>query len=155
MPVVNEIEVARAVDRLPEAVFDRIRAFESYPSYSSYLERVRPIETSESLPTYRLEFAWWRLSFETRTRVVALDPPNRIDWEVVADLDAHGSWAVTEDAGSSTLTLHVEYAPETLASENVSLPFGITLGWVREKAESLIETEATRVLDRIVADIEQ
>lgn len=150
----NEIEVARSVDGPPETVFEHVRAFESYPAYSAYLENVRPIQSERELPTYGLQFAWWRLSFETRTRVVALEPPARIDWEVLTDLDAQGYWGITETGPSSRLTLHVEYAPETLASDAVSLPFGVSLAWVREKATSLIEAEAKRVLDRIVRDIE-
>jgi uncharacterized membrane protein len=153
---VNEIEVSRRVDRPPTAVFPVLRDFAGYPEYSTYLERVRRTGGSGQKVQYALQFGWWRLSYETHTRILELDPPRLIKWEVTSALDANGHWRVSEqsDGNGSILTLRIEYNPESLAGGSVSLPIGISLDWVREKVEPMIQNEARQVLDRIAADVE-
>lgn len=152
----NEIEVSRRVDRPPEAVFPVLRDFEGYPEYSTYLDQVRRTGGSGEKLEYALQFGWWRLSYETHTRVLELDPPGLIKWEVTSTLDANGYWNVSAQAGgtASTLTLRIEYNPESLAGGSVALPLGVSLDWVRKKVEPMIQDEARQVLDRIGADLE-
>ena len=152
---VNEIEVSRVVEQPPVAVFPVLWDFEGYPAYSTYLEAVNQVEVDGQQPTYALQFAWWRLSYETRTRVLDLDPPHVIEWEVTSDLDASGAWTVAESAtAASRLTLRIQYDADSLTGGSVSLPFGVSLEWVREKVEPMIRREANRVLDRIATDLE-
>lgn len=152
---VNEIEVSRRVEQPPVVVFPVLRDFEGYPAYSTYLKGVNQVSENGQQPTYALQFAWWRLSYETRTRVLDLDPPHVIEWEVTSELDASGQWTVAEPAeGQSRLTLRIEYDASSLTGGGVSLPFGVSLEWVREKVEPMIRREADRVLERIATELE-
>lgn len=156
MEHVNEIEVSRRIECEPTAVFPVLRDFEGYPEYSTYLDSVERVRGSDSQSEYVLQFGWWRLTYETRTRVVEMEAPETIEWEVVSDLDASGHWRVSEEADGdgASLTLRIEYDPASVTGNSVSLPFGITLDWVRQKVEPMIHAEARRVLDRIADDLE-
>jgi ribosome-associated toxin RatA of RatAB toxin-antitoxin module len=149
---VNRIEVSRPIDRSQEAVFEAVEAFHRYPAYSKYLEAVSQVGTREDLPEYALEFAWWRLSYETRTRVLASEPPQQLDWTVVG-VDASGTWTV-EPLGDdrARLGLAAQYDFDSVGS--VSLPIGVSRDWLEGKVADLIEGEADRVLSRIAADLE-
>ncbi|MGM0371252.1 MAG: SRPBCC family protein [Halobacteriota archaeon] len=149
----NEIAVARPVDQPPEVVFATVRDFQAYPRYSKYLQSVSA--TAETQVTeYAFQFGWWKLAYETQARVTACEPPHTIDWTITQDLEADGRWVVEERSDGSQLHFQVAYDPDSLGSDAVSLPFGVSLDWVRDRATALIESEAKRVLDRIVAEVD-
>lgn len=152
----NRIEVSRSVDRSPVAVFGTVRDFSGYPAYSEYLTGVTVDGDGDSGTEYVLDIRVFGLSFDVRTRLDELDPPRRIGWSVLEDIDAAGQWIVrpAEGGNGSELELVVEYDPESVDSSVVSLPFGMSFDWLASKAESLAEREAETVLDRLVADLE-
>jgi uncharacterized membrane protein len=148
---VQRIELDRTVSRAPDVVFDRLLDFEGYPRYSEYLRSVSARGDRE----YGLTFGWWKLSYDTRARVTDRVRPRRIDWTVVSDLEANGSWLV-EDRGQNTrIRFQAAYDPGSLGPGAVSLPLGVSLDWIRTRAEGLIQEEANRVMDRVVADLDQ
>ena len=148
----NRIEVSRPVERSAEAVFDTVAAFHRYPAYSKYLDAVSEVGSHDGLPEYALAFSWWRLTYETRTRVVDREPPRQLDWEVL-DVAASGSWTVEpRGADRARLGLTAQYDFDSVGS--VSLPFGVSRDWLENKVAGLIEGEADRVLARIAADLE-
>jgi len=153
---VNRVEVERVVERSPETVYEAVADFRRYPRYSKYLERVREDRRVDGLPHYTLEFAWWRLTYDVSTRVVAANAPNYLDWEITTSLDASGRWSVEslDDGSKARLVLRADYDPDSVGDRAVSLPFGVSLDWVLDKAVTLVENEADRVIDRIVKDVE-
>ncbi|MFW6383795.1 MAG: SRPBCC family protein [Halodesulfurarchaeum sp.] len=151
----NRIEVSQPIERAPEAVFEVVEAFSRYPAYSKYLDAVSQVGTRDDLPEYALSFSWWRLTYETRTRVLDRDPPRTLDWEVATDVDASGTWTV-EPLGPDRARLRLEarYDLDSIGSTGVSLPFGFSVNWLKRNVDDLISSEADRVLARIAANLE-
>ncbi len=144
----------------PEEVYDFLVDFPRYANYSKHLTEV--VAHGEGGPgtEYDLRFEWWKLSYTARSRVTAVDPPERIDWAVVKDLDATGYWlveATDPPAGEETatrVTFHVEFDADSADTDAIDLPSLVSLGWVIDKVKPKIKQEAERVVRRIVADIE-
>lgn len=65
-----------------------------------------------------------------------------------------GSGADPADAPASRVAFVAEFDPESVHSGMVDLPSLVSLDWVIEKVTPKIESEATRVVERAVADIE-
>ncbi|MFW5921889.1 MAG: type II toxin-antitoxin system RatA family toxin [Halodesulfurarchaeum sp.] len=153
----NRIEGSRRVDQSPEAVFGAVRDFSGYTDYSDYLRAVTVDGDGDRGTEYVLDIRVLGLTVDVRTRLDELDPPRRIEWSVLGDVEAAGQWNVRpiEGGNGSTLELIVEYDPESVDSSVVSLPFGLSVARLTSKAESLAEREAETVLDRLVADVEQ
>ncbi|WP_070365929.1 SRPBCC family protein [Halodesulfurarchaeum formicicum] len=149
----NEIAVSRDLNQPPPVVFDTVRDFQAYPRYSKYLQSVSA--TADTRATeYEFQFGWWKLAYETQAQVTACEPPHTIDWTITQDLEAEGRWVVEERSDGSQLHFQVAYDPDSLGSDAVSLPFGVSLDWVRDRATDLIESEAKRVLDRIARAVD-
>jgi len=158
---VDSIEVSTLVYLPPEDVYDFLIDFPGYVSYSKYLERVREHGDGGPGTEYDLRFAWWKLSYTVRSRVVDVDPPRRIDWRVVEDIDARGRWTVEhvpEEAGDRAdacrVRLHVDYRPDSVDRGALDLPTLVSLDWLVDRVKPLVEEEAERVVRRIVADLE-
>lgn len=153
----NRIEVSRRVNRDPAVVFAAARDFSAYPDYSEYLKDVTPDGDGTPGTEYDLHIHVLGLSFDVRTRLEELDPPRRIEWSVHGELDAVGRWIVTpvSDETASKIDLVLEYDPNSIDSSVVSLPFGLSVSWVADRAEALAEREVEAVLDRLVADLER
>ncbi len=165
----NRVEVSTTVYLPPQAVYEFLLEFRGYASYSEYLRSVRQYGDGGPGTEYELDFAWWKLQYTARSAVTEVDPPNRIEWRLIKDIDAAGRWLVepleptdrdgesTVDEGDgpeTTVTLVVEYAPESADNNVVDLPRFVSLGWVIEKLKPKIQTEAERIVRRIVADLE-
>ncbi len=137
-------------------VFETLRDFTRYPAYSAYLETVLGEGQSGPGTEYELRFQLFGTSFDVRTRLVDLRPPQTIEWEVIDELDARGRWNVSElDGGkSSRIELEIEYDPQSVSPGTVSLPFGVSLGWVQKRAERVAQSEARQILDRIATELE-
>ena len=92
----------------------------------------------------------------------AVDPPDRIDWRVIKDIDAAGFWSVEEVPEeappdcetASRVTFRVDFHPESVDSDTLNLPRFVSLSWVIERVKPKIESEAQRIVRRIVADLE-
>jgi uncharacterized membrane protein len=92
---------AETVVRAPmEAVFDLLVDVQRYDEFSQYLESVGADGDGGPGTIYRLRFEWWRLSYTAVSRVEAIDRPQRIDWKVIKDIDATGSWQLAPAEGT-------------------------------------------------------
>lgn len=170
----NRVEVSTVVYLPAEEVYEFLLDFRGYAGYSKYLRSVRQFGDGGVGTEYELDFAWWKLGYTARSKVIDVDPPERIEWELTKDIDATGRWVVepaggdpnstaesTEDEhpGSEVdpeteVTLLVEYAPGSADDSVVDLPRFVSLGWVIEKVKPKIRAEAERIIRRVVADLE-
>lgn len=158
----DAVEVSTVVYVPPQEMYDFIVDFPRYANYSEYLESVDRDGDGNAGTRYTMQFAWWKLTYTTRTEVVDTDPPWRIDWRVTKDIDADGYWRVEEVPNSalsdgetaSRVSLRIEYDSESVSAGSIDLPRFVSLSWVIEKVKPLIRKEATQVVERIVADIE-
>ena len=143
-----------------EEVFEFLLEFQGYARYSEYLERVEGFGDGSTGTEYELTFSWWKLSYTARSRVTAVDAPERIDWRLTKDLDAGGFWEVTAadadgDAGeASRVRFRAEFAPDSANTSAISLPRLVSWDWVIGKVKPKIQSEAERVVSRAVRDIE-
>ena len=156
----DSIEVSTEVYLPPADVYEFLIDFPRYADYSEYLEDVEGHGDGSPGTTYDLQFAWWKLTYTARSEVTDVDPPNRIDWKIVKDIHAHGYWAVEEidppdgREHASRVRFHVAFDADSVDSSQFDLPSLVSLSWVVEKVKPLIENEAERIVERIVADLE-
>jgi hypothetical protein len=159
---VDTVEVSTVVYVPPEAAYEFLVDFPRYADYSEYLQAVRADGDGSPGTRYALEFAWWKLTYTAHTEVTDVDPPNRIDWEVVSDLDASGYWRIepvpdqapSDAETASRVTFTVRFDGDSVTDGAVDLPRLVSLSWVVEKVKPLIQREAEGVVERIVADLE-
>jgi len=155
---VDELVVSTQVHAPAGEVYDLLEDLERYDRYSKYLRRVRRATGDGGAGTrYALEFAWWKLTYTARSTVTDVDPPNRIDWRITKDIDANGHWLVDPIAGEEAVCdveFRVNFDPDSADSGALDLPFGVSFDWVLAKAIPLFRSEAERVVERAVADLE-
>ena len=151
----DTVEVSTEVDLSPEAVYEFLLDFPGYAEYSEHLTAVRQHGDGAPGTEYELDFAWWKLTYTARSRVTGVDPPDRIDWRVVKDVDAAGHWAVERVEEETTrVTFVVEYHPDSAEEHAFDLPRFVSLDWVVGKLKPKVRAEAEQVVRRIVADLE-
>jgi uncharacterized protein YndB with AHSA1/START domain len=154
----DSVRMSTVVYVPPEEVYDFLMDFEGYKDYSGYVDRIHVDGDGGVGTEYGIEFSWWKLSYLARSRVVALDPPERIEWEIIKDVDARGQWEVHElddhDGDASRVVIHVNFDPDSVGSDTVDLPFFVDVSWLVEKAIPLIVRQARNVLRGVVADLE-
>ena len=162
----DTIVVRTVVYEEPEAVYAFLIDFPRYANYSKYLTDVRRLQGDGGIGTqYGLRFAWWKLTYTAHSEVVDVDPPEQIDWRVIKDIDANGSWridpheelpaAAPDDATAACdVALRVEFDPDSADASVLNLPRLVSFGWVLQRAIPLIRDEAERVVQRAVTDLE-
>jgi ribosome-associated toxin RatA of RatAB toxin-antitoxin module len=157
---VDSIEVSTVVYLPPEDIYAFLIDFPGYANYSEHITGVSRHGDGSPGTVYDLHFAWWKLTYTTRSRVTDTDPPQKIDWEITKDIDAHGYWQVEEREPpegrehASQVRLHIEFDADSADPTGLDLPRLVSLSWVIEKVKPLIEREAERIVERVVADIE-
>ncbi|WP_324758530.1 SRPBCC family protein [Haloarcula sp. GH36] len=158
----DEVEVSTVVYVPAEEIYEFLLDFPGYARYSEYIDRVEQDGDGTPGTRYDLVFSWWKLSYTARSEVTGVERPTRIDWRIVKDIDADGYWAVDpdpEDApadveDASRVVLRIAFDPDSASSDAVDLPRLVSMEWVIEKVKPLIEKEAQRIVERVVADIE-
>lgn len=153
----DTVEVTTVVYLPPEEVYEFLLGFQSYAEYSEHLTGVRQFGDGEPGTEYELDFSWWKLTYTARSKVTDVDPPNRIDWRIVKDIDAVGQWLVEPldaEEPRTQVTMRIEYAPDSADDGTLDLPRFVSLDWVVEKITPKVKAEAERVVRRIVADLE-
>lgn len=162
----EEIVVSTVVYQGPEEVYDLLADFPRYTRYTEYLKEVRRVEGDGGAGTrYDLRFAWWKLSYTARSEVTGVDPPERIDWRLVKDLDAQGRWRIEPRAElpadapewASTacdVRLEAEYDPHSARESALSLPRFVSMDWVVRKAVPLVREELRQIFQRAARDLE-
>ncbi|AGN01107.1 hypothetical protein L593_05790 [Salinarchaeum sp. Harcht-Bsk1] len=149
----------------PERVYDLLVSFTEYAQYSEYLDEVTRHGDGSPGTEYELSFSWWRLAHTTRSRVTDVDPPNVINWRLVSRIAAQGRWEIEEAAepihGTAStgdpvtrVRFVVEYDPESADGDVLGLPALLSFDGLVDRVTPLIEDEATRVVERVVADLE-
>jgi len=158
---VDRIELSTVVYVVPEEVYEHILEFTGFANYSEYLREIRRHGDGSPGTRYDITASWWKLTHTTRSEVTAVDPPNRIDWRLVKDVDARGYWTVEPEPGAapdgsaaSRVRLVVEFAPETADSSVLDLPPLVSIDWVLDRVIAEVEAEAERVVRRLVANLE-
>jgi ribosome-associated toxin RatA of RatAB toxin-antitoxin module len=157
---VEELKARTVVYATPETLYDFLLDFPGYSQYSEYLDHVEQDGDGGPGTTYELTFSWWKLSYTARSEVTAVDPPERIDWRICKDIDAKGWWDVTpvsppNSADTATeIEFYVAYDPDSASPSAVDIPRLVSIEWVIEKVKPLVREEATRIVRRVVADIE-
>jgi hypothetical protein len=162
---VDELVVSTVVYLPPTEVYDFLVDFPRYANYSKHLREVRQRGDGTPGTTYELVFSWWKLTYTARSQVTDADRPDRVDWRLTKDLDAHGCWRVerlsdlpadapAEADVASRVFLEVRFDPDSVSARALDLPSLVSLGWVVRRVKPLIEEEGERVVRRIVADIE-
>ena len=156
----DEIEARTVVYAPPEELYDFLLDFPGYARYSEYLDRVTQDGDGTVGTRYALQFSWWKLSYTARSEVTGVDPPERIDWRIVKDIDAEGYWGITPIEppdgveAATEVVLHIEYDASSASASAVDLPKLVSMGWVIQKVQPLVRKEATRIVRRVVDDIE-
>jgi uncharacterized membrane protein len=159
---VQRVEVSTVVYLPPEEIYEFLVDFPRYAKYSKYLDDIERDGDGTPGTKYDLRFAWWKLSYTARSEVTALDPPTRIDWRLVKDIDASGYWLVEPEPESapddeetaSRVRIRIDFSPQSAEEGVISLPRFVSLDWVISKVKPKIKAEAERVVERIVADLE-
>lgn len=160
----DRIDVSTLVYVPPEDAFEFLLDFPRYPRYTEYLKEVTRYGDGGPDTEYDMRFGWWKVGYTLRSRVVGTDPPHRIDWRIVEDIEASGAWvvedaseAVSEDAdaeAASRIRLRAGFDPATAEEEAVRLPSFVNLDWVIDRVKPLALEEAKRVVARAVTDLE-
>ncbi len=159
---VQSVEVSTVVYLPPGEIYEFLVDFPRYAEYSKYLDHVDRDGDGTPKTKYDLTFAWWKLSYTARSEVTDLDPPTRIDWRLVKDIDASGYWLVEPEPESapegeetaSRVRIRIDFSPQSAEEGVISLPRFVSLDWVISKVKPKIKAEAERVVERIVADLE-
>lgn len=158
----DEVELSTVIYLPPEDVYEFLIDFPRYANYSEYLTGVRQHGDGSPGTQYDLRVAWWKLTYTARSEVTEVDPPTRIDWKLIKDIDAHGHWRVEEvpeeaPEGAETASrvwLRVDFDPDSARGDAINLPRFVSFSWVIEKIKPKVVREAERVIRRIVTDLE-
>ena len=162
----DEIVVSTVVYLPPDEVYDFLADFPRYVHYSEHLtDVVRRTGDGGAGTRYAMRFSWWKLNYTAVSEVTELHPPDRIDWRIVKDFQAHGHWHVEEldelppsapeDAETGCrVVFEVTYDADSADESTLNLPRFVSFGWVIDKLKPALEKEAERVVERIVADLE-
>ena len=156
----DEIEARTVIHAAPDELYEFLLDFPGYARYSEYIDRVTQDGDGGPGTRYGLVFSWWKLDYTARSEVTGVDPPARIDWRIVKDIDAEGYWGIrpvdppegVEDA--TEVVLHIEFDPDSASAGAVDLPRLVSMSWVIERVKPLVRKEATRIVRRVVADME-
>jgi hypothetical protein len=163
---VDELSARTVVYLPPETIYEFLLDFTQYSRYAEHLVAVDADGDGGPGTRYALTFEWWKLDYTARSKVTAVDPPNRIDWRITKHIDAHGCWfveplsEVPSEAPDVVETacrvwFEVAYDANSVSAGAIDLPRFVSLGWVVDKLQPVIRNEAQRVVDRIVADLEE
>lgn len=161
----DELAASTIVYAPAEEVFDLLLDFSRFTRYAKHLRRVRTHGDGGAGTRYDLRFEWWKLSYTARSEVTAVDPPERLGFRILQDVDARGCWRVEPletlpaDAPADAETacrawFEVAYDPRSVRAGSIDLPRLISLEWVLKKVRPLVRAEAERVVERVVGDLE-
>jgi hypothetical protein len=161
---VQRLDVQARVYLPREPVYDFLVNFPGYAEYSEHLTGVSADGDGGPGTVYQLRFSWWKLTYTAVSQVTAVERPERIDWEIVEDFDAHGAWLVvpaTPDAAApadanhaTDVTFRVLYDPDSIGSDLVDIPRFVPFERVLDRLVDALVAEAERIVERVVADLE-
>ncbi len=157
----QRLELSTDVYLPQEDVYEFLLNFPRYARYSQYLDRVEQHGDGSPGTQYDLVFSWWKLSYTARSEVTDVEPPHRIDWRTVKDIDARGHWRVEPaperadgDGPVSEVFFVVEYDRSSARRDALKLPRFVSFSTVLDRALPKLKSEGERVVERVVADLE-
>ena len=157
----DAVEVSTVVYVPAEEAYEFLLDFPGYARYSKHLKEVRRHGDGTPGTRYDITFTWWKLSYTARSEVTDVEPPTRIDWRLVKDIDAGGYWGIeplpgeAPDGGDACrVRLHIEFRPGSANRDSLNLPAFVSFDWVVDKVKPKVETEAERICRRVVRDLE-
>jgi uncharacterized membrane protein len=157
---VQRLELSTDVYLPPEEVYQFLLDFPRYARYSQYLDRVEQYGDGDPGTEYDLVFSWWKLSYTARSAVTDVEPPYRIDWQIVKDIDASGHWRIepapdTDDAEPCCEVFFVvEFDRSSASSDALTLPSFVSFDAILDRVIPKLQNEGRRVVERVVADLE-
>lgn len=172
---VDEIRVTAVVYASQEEAFEFLLNFPGYAQYSQYLESVETLEGDGGAGTrYGLTFSWWQVSYTAHSEVTEVNRPDRIDWKLTKDVDAHGHWIVEPldldpddlaktpaaavtgnlDGDACSVTFQVFFDPESARAGVLDIPNLVSFDWVLSKVVPRVKREAEHIVSRAVSDLE-
>ena len=158
---VDEVEVSTVVYVSPEEAFEVVVDFPRYVRYTEHLEEVKKRGDGGPGTVYDLRVTWWKLSYTARSRVTDVDAPRRLDWRVIKDVNAHGSWYVEpapeeapEGGEASRIRFRAAFDPDSASASALDLPPLISMGWVVDRVKPRVADVAERIVERMVLDLE-
>lgn len=153
----------------PRDVYDFLVDVPGYARYSEYLERVERRGDGGEGTVYDVTVALWRLTRTASAQVTATTPPERIDWRLQGPVGARGAWVIdrldvrpdevapvapTDAEAASRVTLDVRYDPSTVDADSLDLPAVLSVDALVDRLLPVVEDEAARTVERMVADLE-
>lgn len=157
----DRIEVSTTVYLPPEPIYEFLVDFPRYATLSEYLREVRQRGDGTPGTAYYLTFKWWKLSYTAHSKVTAVDPPTRIEWELTKDLDAYGHWRIEQSEtvpdgadAASEVYLVVRFDAHSADDDALDLPRFVSISWVIEKVKPLVQKEAESIVRKLVTDLE-
>jgi carbon monoxide dehydrogenase subunit G len=143
---------ASAVLHAPrEEVFAFIQDFSGTYPRAEYLDGVHRRGDGGFDTEYAIAVSWWRLSYVSRSRVVDVEAPVRMEWRTTDRVDATGEWRLEDHDEGTELFLRVEFDPGPLER---ALPSALPLGALRERLAGPARREARRILAAVAEDLE-
>ncbi len=101
-----------------EDVFDVIEDFRGYGDYSEFVEDIRVVDDGDQ-PEWEIDFSWWIVNYTARSKVLAVEEDEYIEWKVTKDVDVQGRWEFHEEGEEHTrVELHLWYDPEGATKAN-------------------------------------
>ena len=156
----DELRAETTLHAAPADVYALLSDVEGYGEYTEYVDSVDRHGDGGVGTVYEIGLSWWRLAYTARVRITDLDPPGHAAWRLLDDLDAEGAWtlepATVAESGvehATDVTLTVRYDPDT-GDDAVSLPPLVPWSAVLDRLRPVVEREAGRVVERVVADLE-
>lgn len=156
----DSVRMSTVVYAPRDVVYEFLTDFPGYKKYSDYVKEIHQDGDGDVGTEYGITFGWWKVTYLAKSRVVGLEPPERIDWEIVKDLDAHGSWLVEsvepppDREVATRVTIDVRFDADSVGPDAIDLPRFVSVSWLIEKAEPLIVKQARSVLRGVVDDLE-
>lgn len=155
---VDSLTASTVVYRSAEPIYEFLVDFPRYAEYSDYLRSVRASGEPGAGAAYELRFGWRMIEYSVRSRVIDVDPPRRIQFEITNGIRADGEWQIEPHDSAPTqkcdVTFLVQYDPGSIMAEQVEAPSLISLDWIIRRVRPLIEAEARAITRRVVADLE-
>ncbi len=168
---VDRVVVRTCVYETPERIYEFLTDFQRYANYSKYLDTVDQSAGDGGPGTeHTFTFSWWKLTYTARSRVTGMTAPTQIDWRVIKDINARGYWGIesvadradimsdlTPDFGAEAVcevTFEIQFDPSSARSDALDLPRFVSMDYAVDKLITLIQREATQVVERAVADLE-
>jgi len=157
----GRLDLTTTIHAPPADVYDFLLDVEGFPAYSEYVRGVTRRGDGGAGTEYGVALAWWKLTYTVRFRVVDLDPPERVVWRVVEDVESELVWhlepTTVDDPAvdeATAVTLTARYDPETADRGALTLPPFVPTSRVVAMARPVVRREAERILERVVADLE-